>query len=277
MKRALPLALLGLGLAAAGARAQSPSEPQLVFSISAGLAAGGGKLWDLPQQGVTVVGSPTGAIDTVGLERWLVPGPVATLSAQYHRSPHLGLVVEAGYFGLASEQRCEAPPHGYAPDSENKNEQACIRGNGLNVPTSAVSFQAGVVLRGSQTARLKPYVRALAGISFLANSYVRTDGAIEAPMACAETGGICQWPLVEAEHTSETTWAATLAAGTTIAIGTGYHFRFEVRDLVTALQVPTAPAHPSNGLAPVGSVVRHIPVFTAGIDVILERRRGRRY
>jgi len=277
VNRALACSILGLAVLAAPANAQSASEPQLVFSIGAGLSAAGGQLWELPQQGVVVVGGNGGEIDTLGLERWLVPGPVATLSATYHRSPHFGLTAEGGYFGIASEQRCTGPANGYKTDSENKNEQACVRGNGLNVPTSAVGFQVGFVVRGSQTARLMPFARITAGVGFLANSYVLTDGAIQAPQACSQTGGICQWPLVTAEHTAETTWLATLAAGASVEIGSGYRFRFEARDLIAALQVPTGPANPSTGLAPVGTTVKHMPVFTAGLDVVLERRRGRRY
>jgi hypothetical protein len=277
VNRALPLSVLGLAVLAATATAQSASEPQLVFSIGAGLAAGSGQLWELPQQGVAVVGGVGGEIDTLGLERWLTPGAVATLSATYYRSPHFGFMAEGGYFGIASEQRCSPPAGGYKADSENKNEQACARGNGLSVPTSVVGFQVGFVVRGSQASRFMPYARATAGIGFLANSYVRTDGAIEAPQACSATGGICQWPLIEAEHTAETTWIASLAAGVAVPVGSGYRFRFEVRDLISALQVPTGTASPANGLAPVGTEIRHVPVFTAGLDVVLERRRGRRY
>jgi hypothetical protein len=226
---------------------------------------------------VLVVGSPTGDIDTLGLARYLVPGPVAMLSATYHRSAHLGFIAEAGYFGLPSEQRCTPPAGGFKPDSEAKNLQACTRGNGDHRPTSIVGFQAGLVYRGSPSARIVPYARASAGVGFLADSWVRTDGSIQAPQACAQTSGVCQWPLIEGEYTAETTWIASLAVGASMALGTGYRFRFEARDLIASLQMPTGPANPANGLAPVGSAVRHIPVFTAGIDVILERRRGRRY
>jgi hypothetical protein len=277
--RALRLAALGLVTLTAAVAAQTPPfEPQLIFSIGAGLAAGGGELWSLPQQGVRVVGGPTGnEIDTLGLARWLVPGPAATLAATYHRSPHWGLTAEGGYFAVESEQRCSPPAAGYTPDSENKNEQACTRGNGTQRSTSIVGFQVGLAYRGSLSARIMPYARASAGIGFLADSYVRTDGAIQAPLACNTSTGVCQWPLIEAERTAETTWIASLAVGAALDIGTGYRFRFEARDLIASLQVPASPANPATGFAPVGSTVRHIPVFTAGIDVILERRRGRRY
>jgi hypothetical protein len=277
VNRAQLLAVLALAGLATTATAQSSTEPQLVFSIGAGLVAGGGQLWELPAQPVMVVGGVGGEIDTLGLERWLRPGPVATLSATYHGSEHFGLMAEAGYFGIASEQRCSPPASGYKLDSEDKNEQACTRGNGLHVATSLVGFQLGFTYRGSMAARFTPYARATAGIGFLANSFVRTDGAIQAPQACVDPSGVCQWTLIDGESTAETTWIASLAAGVSMALGTGYRLRFEARDLIASLQVPTEPANPANGLAPVGTSVRHIPVFTAGLDVLLERRRGRRY
>jgi hypothetical protein len=73
------------------------------------------------------------------------------------------------------------------------------------------------------------------------------------------------------------TWVGTLAAGASLSMGPGYRFRLEVRDLIVSLPVPSAPADPANRIASVGSSVRHIPVFSAGLDVVLERQRGRRY
>jgi hypothetical protein len=273
--RALSVAVVGLIGLAAAAVAQSHDEPQLVFSIGGGMVAGSGELWSLPAQGVAVVGG-TG-IDTMGLARRLRPGPVATLSATYLRSRHLGFTAELGYFGVATEQRCTPPVNGYQPDAESKNLQACSRGNGLHVQTSMVGFQIGLGYRFAANARLTPYARASTGIGFLANSFIRTDGAITATSACATSGGVCQWPLIDGETTTERAIIATLAAGASVAISTGYRFRFEVRDLIASLPVPSAPANPANGLAPVGSSLRHIPVFEAGLDVVLERRRGRRY
>lgn len=275
MFRALTLALLGLSGLAVSAAAQSRQDPQLIFSIGAGLAAGSGELWSLSEQGVTVVGG-TG-FDTLGLARWMRPGVVAALSATYHRSRHLGLTAEAGYFGIATEERCTPPAGGYKTDSENKNAQACSSAQGNHVPTSVVGFQVGFTYRFSAGGRYEPYVRASGGMGFLANSFVRTDGGIRAPLACSQTGGVCQWPLMEGESTSEQAIIGTLAVGSSVTFAPGYRFRFEVRDLIVSLPLPSGPANPATGIAPVGSTMKHIPVFTAGLDVVLERRRGRRY
>ncbi len=272
--RALRLALLALACTAATAVAQSGAEPQLIFSIGMGLAAGGGELWSLPRQGVLVVGGTE--MDTLGLGRQMRPGLSATLGATYHRSPNLGFTAEGGYFGLGTEERCTPPAGGFKPDAETKNQQACASAQGDHVETSLVGFQVGIAYRFVHGGRFEPYVRASGGVGFLANSFIRTDGVITAPTAC-QTGGACTWPLLEGASTTETSVIATLAAGASIALAPGYRLRFEARDFMASLPVPSATANPANGLAPVGSRMKHMPVFTLGLDVVLERRRGRRY
>lgn len=267
------LALLLLCLAR-GAAAQSREEPQLIFSITAGLSAGAGALWTVPQQQVQV-NSPSGGLDTLALARYLRPGLTATLLAGLFRSPHVGYMVEAGYFGVGTEERCHNVVP-YKPDGENVNEQACTRAQGLNIPTSAVGFQVGLTYRLAPEGSVTPYVRAGAGPAFLGNSFVQTEGLVQATR-CGTTDDLCYIPFLTAQSTQEITWLVTLAAGATIAAGSGSRLRFEVRDLIGPLPVPTGPANPTTVVAPVGTRIRHIPTFIAGFDIVLERRRGRRY
>ena len=88
---------------------------------------------------------------------------------------------------------------------------------------------------------------------------------------------MCSIVFADGESTPEFTFLGSLAAGALLELSPGYRFRFEVRDLVAQLPMPSAPADPITTLAPVGHTIRHIPVFTAGLDVVLQRRRGRRY
>jgi hypothetical protein len=144
------------------------------------------------------------------------------------------------------------------------------------VPTSAVGFQVGLTYRLAPEASVMPYVRAGAGPAFLGNSFVQTQGLVQAA-SCRTTNNLCYITFVTAETTREMTWLVTLAAGATIGARSGSRLRFEVRDLIGALPVPTGPANPSTTSAPVATRVRHIPTFIAGFDIVLERRRGRRY
>jgi len=81
------------------ARGQSPSEPSLAFTISAGMSTGQ-KLWSIDNQTLIVSGGQ-GATDSVGLARSIRPGIAASLGLSYYRSPHWGLNAEIAYFGLS--------------------------------------------------------------------------------------------------------------------------------------------------------------------------------
>jgi len=273
-------ALWALAMLLAGrAAAQSSSDPQLTFSITAGITSSGGELWTLPKQPLYVIGtSNPPEFDTLKVARYLRPGIAATLSATYMRSPHLGFTGEVGYFDIESEQRCDSTAT-YQPDpaAENKNAQACSNAQGAHVPTSVFGIQFGAAWRFTTETHVQPYIRASAGVGFLSNSFVLTSANVLAPTTCAATNSICTVVMVDGESTPELGFLATLAAGASLTISPGYRFRFEARDLIVELPAPSRPANPSTALAPVGTVLRHIPVFTVGLDVVLERRRGRRY
>ena len=266
-------------LLAGRAAAQSGSEPQLTFSILGGITGSGGELWTIPRQPLYVIGTNPAEFDTLKVARYLRPGIAATLGATYMRSPHLGFTGEVGYFDIESEQRCDSSAT-YQPDpaAESKNAQACTNAQGAHVPTSLFGIQLGASWRfTSEEKKLQPYIRASAGVGFLSNSFVLTEANVQAPTTCASANSICTIVIVDGESTPELGFLATLAAGASMTISPGYRFRFEARDLIAQLPAPERPANPATALAPVTTVIRHIPVFTAGIDVVLERRRGRRY
>lgn len=274
MSRALRLAVLGLTALAGSAAAQVRQEPQLILSIGGGLTGSRSEAWSLPGHELLVTASA--GTDTVALARRFRPGLVATLAATYHPSEHLGYTAEAGYFGIATEMRC-APVGGFRADPENKNEQACTSAQGTHVETSVVGFQLGMAYRFAWGQRLTPYARASAGLGFLANSFVRTEGAINAPGTCGSSSPVCLWTLLDEQEPATMTWIASLAAGTSMRVGTGYRVRLEVRDLIGSLPVPAGVADPLTGFTGTTTAVRHTLVVTAALDVVLERRRGRRY
>ena len=275
MTRSVRLAALTLGCAAGTLLAQTPEEPQLVFSLAAGIAAGRGSQWSLTRQPVQVLVQGSTELDTLGVGRYLRPGIALALGATYYRSRHLGFTAEAGYFGVASEQRC-TPPMVFKTDAEEKNRVACAAMQGAHVQTSLVGFLAGITFRLAPAGRVQPYARLIGGVGLLASSFVRSDATIQFS-SCQLAGNVCTIVFVDGESTPEAALLASLAAGATFEFSSGYRFRFEARDLVVALPVPAGNANSANALAPVERRWRHTPVFTAGLDVVLERRRGRRY
>lgn len=274
MRSLATVAVLAI-LAVPAARAQSSSEPSLSFTISGGLTTGQ-KLWNIDDH---LLAAPGATYDTVRLGRRLTPGLAASLSMSLFRSPRWGLNAEVAYFGLASEQRCEGPAV-YVPDSENLTKKGCDNANGRHSSSSVIGFLAGGVYQFLDSSRIQPYIRANAGFGLLGASFVETL-AIVNHTSCApiSSDNICPYPLLTERKKTSSTWLVSVAAGLVMQLGPGYRLRMEGRDLI--LQIPTVQRGSTNtsnlGDTETRSVVKHIPIFMIGFDVMLERRRSRRY
>ncbi len=263
-------AVLVLAALATPLDAQTRQAPNLVFSISGGLTTGS-DFWQVSPQPYPV---PPNAADTFELGRVRRPGVVATLSASFFRSPRLGYWAEVGYFGIATESRCR-PLAPFAPDPDSTTAQACDRIQGAHVPSNAVGFQFGLVYRFAPASVLSPYVRGSGGFATLGASFVQTAGVVVSSQ-CAPTQ-TCLVTLLDERGRKDFTGIASLAAGVTIATSPAYRVRVEARDLLVWLPDVLGPAPAGSQIAPVGTKLRHILLFTVGLDIVLERQRGRRY
>jgi hypothetical protein len=260
------------------ARAQTSEQPNLIFTISGGYLTGG-SLWKIPRQLAFAQLGATGNVwDTVSLGRRLRPGLAATLAATYFRSAHLGYSLEAGFFGIGSESACDSvvPFH---PTADQVNQQACRYLQGQNISGDVVGFLGGLVWRFSPRGN-QPYVRVAGGLAILGGSYIETA----APVRLSSGAAPVLFILADRDHKS-LTWMLSLGAGAMLPLSPGYQLRVEARDIILALPCPTGPATDTGAVAlgsqlpfpPVGFKIMHIPTITVGLDVVLERRRGRRY
>jgi len=253
----------------------SPQEPHLVFSISAGMSAGK-DLWVLLDHPQPVVGGSPTIQDTLDIGRVLRSGIVAGLAASYYTTPRFGWTAEVTYFGFASEQRCSGPA-AYQPEPEQINMQACDRAQGLHVATSIVGFLGGATYRFFPDRRVEPFLRAVAGLGLLGNSYVQTSGTVHSTQ-CQTVDNFCSLTLVREDQEDQFTFVTALSGGFSFALSPAYKVRFEGRDVITSLPVVTGNGSASDpSLVPTGRAIKHMPVFTIGIDIILERRHTRRY
>lgn len=273
MKRIALLAVAGTLAAAGAAAAQSESGPNLVLSITGGVTTGT-DLW----RSARVLPAPLGQSDTLDIERRLRPGISAVFSAMYHPGPNMGYMVEIGYFGLASEGRCAlANPSGvYAPDTDQRNSKACTAIQGAHFSTSVIGFQAGMIYRVAPAGPVSPYLRATGGVGAMGTSFIETAPVINS--ASCQGGTSCSYQVVHELDRPSAAWIGTLAAGLTVAAGSGYQARVEIRDFIANLPVVGAEGTgPQFGSVHAARRTRHVIVFTAGIDVLLERRHRRRY
>lgn len=269
-------ALLGGGFPVQ-APAQESTGPNLILSVSGGLTTGA-DLWSLARQEAPVAG--TGAqLDTLSFARLLRPGFSAAVGATYYTPGRWGYTLEVAYLGLGSESRCGVVGQ-FKSDPQRINEQACLGGpspvQGKHVPSSAVTFQAGLAYRFS-TRIAQPYLRVTGGFALLGNSFVQTSGIVITSSRSCTSG--CTLVFLDEGSRRELALAGTIAAGITLATSPGYQFRFEIRDAIVTLPVVTGAADPFSGdpVAPTTTRIKHVPTLMAGFDVVLERRRARRY
>jgi hypothetical protein len=71
--------------------------------------------------------------------------------------------------------------------------------------------------------------------------------------------------------------AFLLGVGTTIATSPAYQLRWEIRDNIVGVQKVTGPVGLVGSVPPSNTVYKHLFSVLVGLDVVLERVRGRRY
>jgi hypothetical protein len=136
-----------------------------------------------------------------------------------------------------------------------------------------VSLSIGTIYRIRSRQTISPYARLGVGATLSSQSALRLTGTIQA----SGGGEPIDVPVYLDDSDTRVTPSMTLGVGFTAALAPGYQLRWEFRDNLTGIHVvdgPTAltPARPESSLE-----FRHLLGVTIGLDVVLERRRGRRY
>ncbi len=260
----------GALIAVSGVSAQTPSRAQLILTILGG-AVSGHALWDVPIQPVAVLntsGQPTGVNDTVHLTREVTSSVVVGASATYFLSPHFGMHAEISYLGLPYDDSCTGTFHA---DTENKNQQACNDIGSRSGAGGSINLYLGATVRAAAGKAFSPYVRGNIGIVTTPHSSVAMIGNF--------FPGPQQIPFIDDPSPRGSGPMFGLAAGFTQPLGRdgGYQFRLEVRDVFSSFERVTGQADPVTLLAPTEIKSYHHVALTLGLDVVLEKARGRRY
>jgi hypothetical protein len=271
--RSFSLVLLALtGALTVPAAAQTGSESNLVLTIFGGSVTGH-SLWTVGKQTLTVLGDPS-KYDTIYLSRSVNSSIVLGAAATYFVSPHLGVHLEMSYLGLPIDNSCAGVyfhPDSNATQDLHRNQQMCDDIQSQASDGGAIAIFGGVTLRATPRRTMSPYVRANLGIVNESRSTIDVAGAF------IDADGILKVRQIIADPSPRRTSAMFgAAAGFTSPLGPGYQFRFELRDVIVSLDRLTGPAN-SLGVGPIASKAYHHISLTIGLDVVLERKRGRRY
>lgn len=272
-------ALACLAAPAPALTAQTPSAPHLYLSMFGGYRPGR-QLWTLDNQPFLVfvrtsAGLQTnpGQEDTLDLEQQTGSSFVIGAGGTYFPSPRLGLDAQIAFLGLGLESRCAIVQ--YMPaDPADVDPELCASLNGAKTSLSAVSFSLGVVARLWPDKPTYPYVRASAGLVARTRSTVEMTG-----FYTDQAGILTPFTVLGDSKPNKTAPHFTVGVGAAFSLGPSYQLRFEGQHLTTRLDRVTGTADPSAGTPyppHTGRMYRSF-LFTVAVDVVLEKRRGRRY
>jgi hypothetical protein len=128
-------------------------------------------------------------------------------------------------------------------------------------------FLASALFRVSPRSSFSPYLRAGCGVVTVHQSTIDVAG----PDASGDS-----YQVIRDDTPRRLALSLVFGGGATFALGPGYQFRLEVRDVVAGFERITGVAD-NLGIPPIGSRYYHHLALSMGLDVVLERTRGRRY
>jgi hypothetical protein len=257
-------ALIGAGAFPAVVAAQATGDQsRLVFTVSLGYV-GGSRLWSSSPQAVQFI-SPA---DTLALERRIRSTLGGAVGGAYFPGENVGFTVEAFLIGLGFEDSCRQ----LFSSGAAAIAAVCQSIQGKEKAATSVILSGGTILRFNSRKLVSPYVRANAGLVLSNQSSLRTVGQF-----VNNTGQVVDLFVYSDDHDSRVDPSLALGMGFTAGVGKGYNLRWEVRDNIVGIQRVTGTIPAAGFVPPHGRAFKHLFSMTLGFDVVLERRKGRRY
>jgi hypothetical protein len=236
-------------------------QARLVFTVSAGFV-GDKKLWSSSPQPIQFLST----VDTFALERRIRSTLAVGFGGSYFPGENLGFTAEAFLVGLGFEDSCR---HLFSSGS-SQVAAACRSLQGSQNAATAVILSGGTIFRVMSRKLLSPYARANLGFVLSNQSSLRTVGQFPA----VPPGELV---VYADDKNSRVDPSLALGLGVTAAVARGYQIRWELRDNIVGVQRVTGPTPQSGSIPPHSRVFKHLFSMTLGFDVVLERRKGRRY
>jgi hypothetical protein len=263
IRRGICTGLLGMGLAASTVRAQaSGDQARLTFGVGLGIV-GGRDLWSTSPQAVQFI-VPA---DTFALSRRIRSTLAVSFSGTYFTGDNLGFGGEVFLIGLGFEDNCR---HLFSSGSGDVGA-VCRSIQGAKKSATSVALSAGPILRFNSRKPISPYARANLGLVISTHSSLRTQGSF--PTDSGPEALI----IYSDDHNSRIDPSLALGLGFTASVAKGYNLRWEIRDNITGVQRVTGTIPIAGFVPPHKRVFKHLFSMMIGFDVVLERKRGRRY
>ena len=258
------LLVAGLAIRPEPAAAQRTGDrARLVFTVSGAYIASSG-LWTVPVQPV----EDQLPADTFFLSRSIKRNFGAGFAGTYYPGAHVGLTAEAFLIGLGYEDTCRLLP---PPGQNARNVSLCRSINLRDRSAASVAFSLGGIFRLASREFISPFFSAGAGFLFNNQSSVLKSGLATSNN---QTG---EFVVYDDDNRTRIRPAFRLGAGTTVALGKAYHLRVEVRDNIVGIERVTGVKSVLAQIPPHENSYKSLWSVHIGVDVVLEKQRGRRY
>jgi hypothetical protein len=234
-------------------------QARIIFTVSGAYIQGRG-LWTVARQPV----QHPPFTDNYALNRSIDATFGAGFSGAYFAGEHLGLTADFFLLGLGYDDSCRILG---TPQSQ-RNVEVCEDIDGQDKSAAAVTVSAGANLRFFSREFVSPFVRANVGLLFSNQSSVLTQGVTNAGVLLT---------IFEDSKRTRVSPALALGIGATMPISRSYHIRWEVRDNIVGIEAITGATAAPRFEPPHERRYKHMFSVLIGIDVVLERDRGRRY
>jgi len=270
MRASLILVALGTFAIARPAAAQkTEDEARLVFTMGVTWTSGT-DLWSVQDQPILVPGV---GFDLIDLDRDISDGIGVLFSGMYFPKPALGLAGEVFFTGIGTKDACSIATVTPNP----RTQELCNSINGSTRSSSAVLVSVGPVLRAGADQPISPYVRGQVGLLFSNISPVATEGTIV--VTDSATGGTegLQFVVYEDPSSTRVTVGFVVGAGLTTVLGKGWQLRAEVRDNLVQIATVAGPTNPGGVDPVVENKWKSLWSVMIAADIVLEKKRGRRY
>ena len=235
-------------------------QARLAFTIS-GAYIGSTGLWSVPEQRVAVDASPT----NIALTRSTTSTFGASLGATYYPKDQWGLTAEAFLLGLGADDACQVTSSG---EVSLYVSEVCEDIDRQEKSASAVALSVGGIFRIASREFISPFVRAGVGVLISNQSSLLTQGV--------SNNGVLL-VIYDDDAQGRVRPAIGLGVGATVVLSRGYHLRWEVRDNIIGVEEVTGAVATVGTVPPHETNFEHVWSVLIGLDVILERQKGRRY
>jgi hypothetical protein len=272
----VPGLLLAPPLATSAAAQRTADQARLVFNVSAAYI-GGKALWRVAGQPIVDNPAPGFTLtDVVRLERRIRPNFGAALSGFYFPSDNFGFGAEAFLIGLGFEDACTIA----SASGSTRNAEICDALDGRDIGATSVALAGSAIYRVNSRGTISPYIRGNAGflISTQSSVRMRTEVLVPTPNPFdpPDATEVAEIEVYPDETNTDVFPTFAAALGMTAALSPGYQLRWEVRDNVVFMREVSGSTERQDVEPPTERRLQHLFSIAIGIDIVLERRGGRR-